>query len=241
MAYKGSMTLDELVKQLTQVYGSGLRTVVLYGSAASGEHIEGKSDQNVLVIVERIDRAHLQKLAQTARSWTDAGNPPPLTLTQDEWRSSADIFPMEYADILERHRVLSGVAPFDGIQVLPKDLRLQVEREAMATLLKLRTGVMSAGTDTKRQSALMADSLSALMVVFRAVMRLAGEVPPREYRAVAQAVATLANFDAAPLNRVIALARDGRSISDTDTAATLDAYVSSLEALVKYLDGYSAV
>lgn len=240
MAAKGSMTLEELVKQLTQVYGNGLRSVVLYGSSASGEHIEGKSDQNVLVIVDRIDRSHLQKLSQTSRAWADSGNPPPLTLTQAEWKGSADIFPMEYADILERHRVLSGVAPFEGISVSPKDLRLQAEREAMATLLKLRTGVMSAGSDTKRQTTLMADSLSALMVVFRAVMRLSGAVPPREYRSVAASVAKLANFDVEPLNRVIALARDGRSIAETDTASTLDAYVGALEALVKYLDAYSA-
>src|SRR5258707_8543144 len=30
--------------------------------------------------------------------------------TVDEWRHSADVFPMEYADILERHRVLHGAA-----------------------------------------------------------------------------------------------------------------------------------
>ena len=241
MASKSSMALEELVQQLAQVYGHGLRSVVLYGSAASGEHIEGKSDQNVLVIVDRLDRAHLLQLSQTSRAWADAGNPPPLILTHAEWQRSADIFPMEYADILERHRVLSGVVPFDGIRVAPSDLRLQVEREAMGTLLKLRTGMMSAGTDSKRQSALMADSLSALMVVFRAVMRLNGAVPPREYRAVVQAVARYASFDPSSVERVIAMARESRAISNSDTAGTLDAYVSCMEALVVYLDGFSAV
>lgn len=238
MAAARTMTLDELVEQLSQVYADGLRSIVLYGSAASGEQVQGRSDQNVLVIVDRIDRARLQRLANTAHAWTAAGNPPPLTLTEAEWRRSADIFPMEYSDMLERHRVLKGASPFAGISVSPRDLRLQVEHEAMGKLLRLRAGVMNAGSDTKRQGALLKDSLSALMVIFRAVMRLHGEVPPRDAHAVARSVASRAGFDVSPFDRVIAYAREGGSISASDTEATLDAYVTGMEALVQYLDGY---
>ena len=236
MAAKGTMTLEELAKQLTQVFGPGLLSLVLYGSAASGEQIDGKSDQNVLVIVDRLDRSRLQQLSQTTRAWNDAGNPAPLILTQAEWRRSADIFPMEYADIIERHRMLSGVAPFEGIRVVTADLRVQVEREAMGLLLKLRTAAMSAGSDTKRQSALMADSVSSLMVIFRAVMRLHGEVPPREYRAVATAVAARANFDVTSVAQAIAASRDNKATAGADTSSRLDAYIASMESLVVYLD-----
>jgi len=233
------LSLDELVQQLSSVYGAGLLSVVLYGSAASGEQVEGKSDQNILVIVDQLDRIRLQQLAQTSRVWTESGNPPPLTLTRAEWKRSADIFPMEYADILERHRVLKGENPFAGIQVENRDLRLQVEHEAMGKLLRLRAGVMNAGTDTKRQSALLSESLSALMVIFRAVMRLHGEIPPRESHAVAKFVAARAGFDATPFDRVIAMAREGRAIAERDTSATLDGYVAGMETLVAYLDNYS--
>ena len=238
MAKSSSMTLDELVVEFGRVYGPGLRSIVLYGSAASGEQVEGRSDHNVLVIVERIDRGRLQQLAETSRAWVDAGNPLPLTLTHAEWARSADIFPMEYADILERHRVLKGDNPFAGIRVALRDLRLQVEHEAMGKLLRLRAGLMKAGTDTKRQSALMMDSLSALMVIFRAFMRLHGEVPPRDMHAVAKFVATRALFDVTAFDRVFALAREGRALPAADTESTLDAYVAGMEALVSYLDGY---
>src|SRR6185295_12890905 len=100
------MTLDELVAQLQKVYGPELRSVVLYGSAAAGEHIPKRSDYNVLVIVDSLTMTHLRAEAAVAQAWGESGNPPPLTLTTQEWRSSADIFPMEYADVLERHRVL---------------------------------------------------------------------------------------------------------------------------------------
>src|SRR6185437_814024 len=132
------LTLDELVTQLKAAFGDDLTSVVLYGSAAGGEHNPKRSDQNVLVIVRKIPMSAARAIAASAKAWADAGNPPPLVMTADEWRGSADIFPMEYADILERHRVLYGNAPFDGLAVKQEDLRLQLEHEAMGKLLKLR-------------------------------------------------------------------------------------------------------
>src|SRR3954469_13423332 len=130
------MTLEELVSQLRAAYGTALRSVVLYGSAAAGEHIAKRSDYNVLGIFDSLDAARLSAASATARAWAEAGNPAPLTLTTSEWRGSADIFPMEYADILERHRILHGESPFEGITVDARDLRLQLEQEAMGKLIK---------------------------------------------------------------------------------------------------------
>ena len=53
------MTLDELVSQLRAAYGTALRSIVLYGSAAAGERLGKRSDQNVLVIVESLDASRL--------------------------------------------------------------------------------------------------------------------------------------------------------------------------------------
>src|SRR5436190_103656 len=127
----------------------------------------------------------------------------PRTLTMSEWRGSSDIFPMEYADILERHRVLFGEAPFDGISVDRKDLRLQLEQEAMGKLIKLRQGVLASGNDGQRQLELLAASVSSVMVVFRAFLRLRGAAPPTDNVALAEGVAREAKFDPAPFARVV--------------------------------------
>src|SRR4026208_2330915 len=156
------MKLEELVRQLQLAYGSGLQSVVLFGSAVAGEHNPKKSDYNVLVVVDSLPLERLRAVAAVSKAWADDGNPPPMTFTTAEWKSSSDIFPMEYADILERHRVLFGEAPFDGISVSKDDLRLQVEHEAMGKLLQLRQGVMGAGGDAKSQIALLEDSLSTM-------------------------------------------------------------------------------
>ena len=136
------MKLEELVRQLQLAYGGGLRSVVLFGSAVAGEHNPKKSDYNVLVIVDSLPLERLRAVAAVSKAWAEDGNPPPMTFTTSEWKSSSDIFPMEYADILERHRVLFGEPPFNGIRVSPSDLRLQVEHQTMGKLLQLHRDLL---------------------------------------------------------------------------------------------------
>src|SRR3954471_11063860 len=105
------LTLEDLVTQLKAAFGDDLRSVVLYGSAAGGDHTK-HSDQNVLVIVRQVPMPAAKAIAATSRAWAEAGNPAPLVFTEAEWRGSSNIFPMEYADILDRNQVLHGASPF---------------------------------------------------------------------------------------------------------------------------------
>ncbi len=232
------MSLDSLVQQLRDVHGEALRAVVLYGSAASGEQVAGHSDYNVLVIVSSINFAQLRTLGQTMRAWQEAGNPPVLVLTESEWIRSADIFPMEYADILERHRVLHGALSMSEIVVHTEHLRLQTEQEAMGKLLRLRRGIMVAGTDQERQADLLRASYSALLVIFRAVLRLHDVLPERDAIKVIEAVAARCGFDAAPFVRVSALVRGGSPASG-EAETLLAGYARGMDLLVEYLDRFT--
>jgi hypothetical protein len=240
-----TMTLDDLVGQLRTAYGDRLSSVVLYGSAAGGDHNPKRSDYNVLVLLASEAGAPLavQRSAGAsamARAWREAGNPPPMTMTVEEWRGSADIFPMEYADILERHRVLFGQPPFDGIRVAPADLRLQLEREVMGKLLYLRQGALLAGTDGKRQLEIVMASLSAVMALFRAVLRLHGERPAADNAVVAERVGALAGFDATPFVRAARHLRDTEKLPSSDAGRVLDGFLSAVERLSRHLDTFGA-
>ena len=232
------MTLDQLVSQLRAAFGPDLHAVVLYGSAAAGEHLPKKSDYNVLVLVESLPASKLQAASAAVKAWSEAGNPAPLTLTVNEWHGSADIFPIEYADILDRHKVLFGDLQTD-VRVNPSHLRLQLEHEAMATLLQLRRGALAAGNDTKEQLALLEHSSSTVMVVFRALLRLHGEAPPRDYVELSQKVASVAGTDAAPFVQVVWHKRGENTIRPADAARVLEGYLSGMQQLVQYLDRHA--
>lgn len=231
------MTLEELVRQLSAAFAVELRAVVLYGSAAAGEHVPRKSDYNILVLVDSLAADRLGAASAAVRAWTEAGNPPPLTLTMEEWRGSADIFPMEYADVLERHKVLYGALPTD-VRIDPAHLRLELEHEAMGTLLQLRRGAMAAIGDSKAQLALMVDSVSTIMAIYRAVLRLHQETPPTDNVRLAERVGALAGFDAEPVTRAIRHRRDEHPIRGADAAAILPGYLLAQHQLVRHLDAY---
>src|SRR6476659_2245517 len=240
-----TMTLDELVRQLRAAYKERLASVVLYGSAAGGDHIPDRSDYNVLVLLDSIDSTQVDASSSVAasavaRAWREAGNPPPMTMSLEEWRRSSDIFPMEYADILERNRVLHGDPPFAGISVALTDLRLQLEQQVMGKLLQLRQGALLAGTDGKRQAELVAASLSTMMVLFRAVLRLHGEKPTGDNAKTATRVGELTGFDPAPFLRAVRHVHGKEKLPSEQAAQVLNGYLAAIERLSRHLDQFGA-
>src|SRR6476646_1518741 len=235
------MTLDELVKQLRAAYGTALRSIVLYGSSAGGEPGAKKQDHNVLVIVDSLDASRLRAASAASGAWVGAGNHAPLARTREEWRGSADIFPMEYADILDRHRVLHGEPPFDGIRVDMKDLRLQLEQEAMGKLIRLRQGLLGAGNDPERELELLATSLSPILIVFRAFLRLHASHPPKDNIELVEGVAQRAGFDAVPFARVVRHIRGEPTLTAAESGEVLAGYLRGVERLVAYLDHFQPV
>ncbi len=230
------MTLDELVTQLRAAYGNSLRSVVLYGSAVAGEHIAKRSDYNVLVVVDELPLDRLRALTAVTRAWRDSGNPPPMTFTSREWQSSADVFPMEYADVLERHRVLFGDDPFGGLKVERSDLRVQLEHEALGVLLRLRQGILLAGEDAGEQLKLMAGSLSSLMIVFRGLVRFHGRTSAPNYAELATEVAGLVGVTPEAFLEVIHHVRGDKPIQKERAYAILGSYLRGMEAVTAHID-----
>jgi hypothetical protein len=146
---------------------------------------------------------------------------------------------MEYADILERHRVLHGDPPFDGITVELSDLRLQLEQEAMGKLIRLRQGLLASGNEQGRQLELLVASLSAIMIIFRAVMRLHRQIPPTDNVNLSEEVARIAGLDAGPFTRAVRHKRGETQIPQSEAPAVLGGYLRGMEQLVGYLDRYS--
>jgi hypothetical protein len=109
----------------------------------------------------------------------------------------------------------------------------------MGKLLQLRQGALLAGTDTKQQAKLIGASLSTMMVLFRAVIRLHGEKPQGDNLTLSQRVASLAGFDATPFARAVRHVRGESKLSGSETGDLLAGYIAGIEQLRRYLDGFA--
>jgi hypothetical protein len=233
-----AMTLDEFVAGVRSACGADLLSMVLYGSAAGRDYHGPESGHNVLVLARDVSTASLHAMSGVVQKWMKAGNPPPLLLTAAEWRASADVFSMEYADVLERHRVLTGEFPTQGIQVRRHDIRQQLETESMGKLLRLRRGVMSAGDDAKVLRALLDDALPSMLALFRATVRMHGEPVPASSEALCDRVAALVGFPPAEFRAVLAQRR-GTKLTDPEVRESLRGYHEALEKLVAHVDAFA--
>lgn len=230
-----TMTLEELVRQLTLAHGEVLRCVALYGSTARGEQVSRQANLNVLVLVDSIDIEHLRREAAVARAWREAGHPPPLTLTVDEWRTSSDIFPMEYADILAHYRILHGSLPGHPA-VRKEDLRLQLEHETLSKLLRIRHAVLASGADPKALLEMLENSAASIMALLRAAVRLVGEEPPAESRAVLDRFEVIAGISARTFHRVLGHARGDAKMPESEAVSVTSDYLASVAELVRWVN-----
>src|SRR5580658_4302173 len=180
--------LDQLVEKLRKGLGPDLVSVVLYGSAAVGDHHEKFSDFNVLCVLKQVTPAQLGATETIFRWWREQGNPSPLLLTEDEVRTSTDCFAIEFHDIREHHRVLFGADVVSSLTVDTCFYRAQVEHDLRAKLLRLRQKASGVLSDKDVLCRLLVDSISTFCVLFRHALILHGvDAPGRKRDIIARA------------------------------------------------------
>ncbi len=231
--------LKELVTKLTGALGDRLISVILYGSAAGGEHHGKFSDLNVLCVLSRVTPSELAACDPVLRWWRETGNPAPLLMTEEEVRTSTDCFAIEFHDMMERRRVLHGADVVAGLEVSRIYYRAQVEHELRTKLFRLRDKAAGALKDPKALTNLMVDSVSTFAVLIRHAMLLSGiEVSGRK-REVAAALPKI-GVKPGPFETLLDI-REGKAKPDAVHAAELFAdYLGQIEAAVRHVDGLSS-
>src|SRR5918998_838781 len=130
--------LNHLVGDLRATHGDNLASVVLYGSAAAGDHVELRSDYDLLVALERITPEDLRLAQAPMREWRRLGHPLPVYFTTEELRDAADVFPIEFHQMERARVVLYGRDPFATLRISDVNLRHQTEYELRSKILQLR-------------------------------------------------------------------------------------------------------
>ena len=100
--------IQEFVKRFREAGGSNVESVILFGSAVSGDFHPGLSDLNVFCVLRDGSFAALRNLAPVVKWWIAQKQPPPLCMTRHELQRSTDIFTIELLDMVQHHRVLFG-------------------------------------------------------------------------------------------------------------------------------------
>ncbi len=227
---------EELVQALTKAVPGGIRAILLYGSAAAGDHVAGRSDYNVLVVLEEMDLGVLRAMAPVSRRWQRAGNPAPLLFTAERLRRAADVFAIEIRDMQDRHRVLYGDDSVLDIPVAPPNLRRELERELEANLVRLRQRYVLVADRPKAVWALIEESLPTFLVLARAALRLYEEPVPADKLEALGRLAPHLDFDHAILAELERRRRRREKPPKDQIDGCLQRYLRAAEQLLEAVD-----
>ena len=178
-------------------------SAVLYGSAARGDFVPGRSNLDLMLITDDLSPERLAALGPAFATWRKSDYEPPLVILRSEWARATDVFPIEITDMRCGYEVLRGSDPVAGLSVAPADLRHALERELRGKLLRLRQGYVAAGGDAGALGVLAGRSSGTVLVLLRALLVLLGRSVPAEPSEVAAAAAAAMGFDGEPLLNVV--------------------------------------
>ncbi|MBI3666490.1 MAG: nucleotidyltransferase domain-containing protein [Acidobacteria bacterium] len=229
--------LRGLVDRLKAAYDEEeLLSVVLYGSAASGDYHEKHSDLNVLCVLRQIGLRELERAEEPLRWWLKRGQPAPLLMSAEEVLGGADVFPIEFLDIKENYRLLHGADLVATLLVDTAKHRLQLEHELRSRLLRLRKKFLETQHDEKAVVKLMLDSLPSFATLFRHALLRGGFPAPTKKQEIFRAAAERFQVGPHPFAALLEVRQGTRRPPAGEVRAWFGAYLEGVTKMCEIED-----
>lgn len=225
-------SLDDFAVKMKDVYGDGLISVVLYGSAESGEYDTKRSNINVAVILKD---ARLENIARSSDALRVFPGITPVFFTENFVRESADVFPVEFLDIKENHRLLYGLDIFKDLVIDIKNLRFQCEQELKSKIINIKKAYSVTRTTTGRRE-LLYKVFNSVMHILRNVVRLKGHEPSYRKEDLLGEISRELKIDIMNLRRVLEAKAGKISLSADEVAELFNAFIDDLENIADIVD-----
>ncbi len=219
-----------MAEDLARVFGDRLVAVVAY------------APERAAAFTRTLDGNDLEALSVLAEAWHKSGLETPLLLTADEFARSLDAFPIEYQAIIDRHVVIAGAPPFDGVRVRTDELRRACEAQAKGHLIHLRQSWVDAAGHSDVLMQRVAGSALPLRVLLSHVATLVGD-PTSDL--VGEPTADLSAFAAARCGANADLIRAVLTLETQPDGARailprMNEYLHSCEQIWAFVDGWRA-
>ena len=227
-----SRVVDPFLTEVDRVAGAGY-SAVLYGSASRGDYIPGRSDVNLMLVLDEVTTPTLRALGRAFAIWRKSTPEPPLLISRTEWTRATDAFPIEITDMRLSYQVLRGADPLQGVQVDTGDLRKALEREFRGKLLRLRQGYATYAPEPAALGKLGLESAATILVLLRGVLAALGRPVPVDSTELGTAAADAIGFEPEHLLHVV------RHRADREWrcgAPEFENYMNAVEQTAQFVD-----
>lgn len=170
-------TISEFANKLIGELGDNILSIFVYGSAAGINYHHGISNINVAVVLKNLDFSALNEGRHVVKWGHKHKIATPLFLTREYLLNSLDVFPIEYSEMKQQHRVVYGEDIFDALEIPTADIRLLCEQQVKGKLLRLRQAYLEIGPQGGVLKKLLQAALNDLVPAFRQLLILKDQHP----------------------------------------------------------------
>jgi hypothetical protein len=228
--------LPGIIDEYKGLFGEDLISIILYGSAASGDYIAGKSDINFMMVLSESGIDLIDQAFGLIAKWKKRKVATPLFLTEAYIKTSLDVFPIEYLNFQNNHTLIYGEDILKDLSFDRDFLRLQCEREVKGKLLLLREAFLETRGKGKDVQQVMAGSLGALVAIFGALLHLRGKALPHQRREVIEQVCQTFGLDSSLFEKLIDIKEKKSRLGGQEMTSLFKAYLKEVQKLWKIVD-----
>ena len=236
MDAKSEKLVQEFVKRMQDSLGDDLLSVLLYGSAASGDFQPDYSDINLLCVLRVVGVTEMRRVGTTIAWWSAQKQSMPLLLSLEESRNGSDAFPIEFLDISQSHKLLLGKNLFAAMEVNPQHHRRQVEHELRSTLHKFRGQYLAMMGSDDAVMQMMAKSVSSFATLTRHAALLHGDQVGTQKREIFKAAAARFGMNPMPFDTLLAIREGTQQVVGESIHLLFAAYLEQITRVIKAVD-----
>ena len=225
-----------IVDDYRGLFAEDLISVIVYGSAASGDYIPGKSDINFMVVLSEMGIDALDQAFDLIARWKKRNVTTPLFLTEAYVLTSLDVFPIEYLNFQNSYELVYGKDILKDLSFDEKFLRMQCEREVKGKLLLLREAFLESRGKAKDLQQLITQSLGAFVAIFNGLLHLKGLDLPRHRRDIIKNVCQAFGMDTGVFERLLDVKEKRVKLTNSETTQLFKAYLKEIQQLWKIVD-----
>lgn len=233
---KSVRIINDFSRILKETYGDELESVILYGSASSGEFSCRNSNIDIAVILKDASLDNISRISGAAnkKRFLQIN---PVFFTEDYIKTSADVFPIEFLDMKENYHILYGKDVLDGLKIDSKNLRFQCEQELKSRILNIkRMYIRSKGPRAARQ--ILFKSFASVIHIARSFLKLRVGVSPYKKFELIDLIGSVFDIDTACLRRIFEAKTNDLKLSERDAEDMLLELTRIAEKISEKIDSF---
>lgn len=216
-----------MIDEIKEKLGDNLLSVVKFGT-------EGQIE-NELYILEKIDFDILNIIRPIIVKNRKKSNIVPLFFTRNEIIDGADVFPLEFLDIITPHETIHGEHIVEKLRIDKRHVRRQLEFELRSKLIHLRENYIWIKNEKELQE-LVKSAVPTLMPLFYGLLYLKDVKAPNELAKLYLAVSENYKIDLSIFLEINELIKGVDKAKKEEYGGFVNKLIKVLENLIEIVD-----